>query len=73
MKKIGKKAVAAAAALVLSIGLGLFAQTASAVTVSSSRWQLKSGDTMLYHGTTYVSLRAFSEAMGASQVLWEDI
>ena len=72
MKKIGKKAVAAAAALVLSIGLGLFAQTASAVTVSSSRWQLKSGDTMLYHGTTYVSLRAFSEAMGASQVLWED-
>ena len=72
MKKIGKKAVAAAAALVLSIGLGLFAQTASAVTVSSSRWQLKSSDTMLYHGTTYVSLRAFSEAMGASQVLWED-
>ena len=72
MKRIGSRAAAAALALLLALGLGMLTPKADAVTVSSARWQLKSSDTMLYYGTTYVSLRAFSQAMGADQILWQN-
>lgn len=41
------------------------------VTVRSSGWRLSEKDAFLQNGTTYVALRAFSEAMGAEEVRWE--
>ncbi len=41
------------------------------VTVQSGSWRLSGKDAFLQNGTTYVALRAFSEAMGAEKVRWE--
>ncbi len=70
-----RKAAALGLGLMLTLGLAVGPQAAAAgtpVTVSTPTGTLPAGSAVVRGGTTYVSLRAICEAMGAQSVTWQN-
>ena len=72
MKRRPRRGTLLLLGLLASMGLTLSAPSAAAVTVQAGETTLPAGSARLRESTTYVSLRAFCEAMGADSVTWKN-